>query len=142
MAKFRPTRQLRDTLSNQANGCCEYCKSPQLFSPQSFSVEHILPLAMGGNHEAGNLAFSCQGCNALKATRIDAVDALTGFIVPLFHPRLQNWNDHFVWDESWQYIIGRTPAGRATASLLQLNRQFVINLRRILILAGEHPPIE
>ena len=89
-----------------------------------------------------NLAFSCQGCNILKATKTQHIDPLTGVIAPLFNPRIQNWKDHFTWDESWQSIIGITPIGRTTASLLQLNRPFVVNLRRILILAGEYPPIE
>jgi hypothetical protein len=37
-------------------------------------------------------------------------------------------------------LVGRTPIGRATVAQLQLNRPGVRNLRRLLRLAGEHPP--
>ena len=35
-----------------------------------------------------------------------------------------------------------TPTGRATANALQLNRESLVNLRRILYGMGEHPPAE
>jgi hypothetical protein len=37
-------------------------------------------------------------------------------------------------------MIGLTPVGRATIDRLQLNREGVINLRRILRAIEEHPP--
>ena len=37
-------------------------------------------------------------------------------------------------------IVGQTPIGRATVEALKLNRQELINLRQLLIGAGEHPP--
>ncbi len=40
------------------------------------------------------------------------------------------------------HVIGLSPTGRATVSKLQLNREPVVNFRRILIKAGEHPPPE
>jgi len=50
------------------------------------------------------------------------------------------WSEHFVWSEDFTEIIGKTAKGRATIKTLKLNRQRVINLRRVLIFAGEHPP--
>ena len=50
------------------------------------------------------------------------------------------WQDHFMWDETFTFIIGQTDVGRATIDALQLNRRPVKNLRRALIAIGEHPP--
>jgi hypothetical protein len=36
--------------------------------------------------------------------------------------------------------IGLTPTGRATVERLQLNREGVVNLRRVLRTIGQHPP--
>jgi hypothetical protein len=36
-------------------------------------------------------------------------------------------------------IIGRTATGRATVEALHLNRPELVNLRRVLRAAGEHP---
>lgn len=37
-------------------------------------------------------------------------------------------------------VVGQTPCGRATIEALSLNRPGVINLRRLLVSAGLHPP--
>ncbi|MBP6828675.1 MAG: HNH endonuclease [Saprospiraceae bacterium] len=140
MAKFNPSAQLRRTLAERANGRCEYCQSPESFSPQAFSVEHIIPKSKGGNDEPDNLAFSCQGCNGFKYNKIEALDPVTGLTTPLYNPRLHRWNEHFSWDEDGRYIIALTPVGRVTVSVLRLNRKYVLNLRKVLVLAGEHPP--
>ncbi|MBC7776464.1 MAG: HNH endonuclease [Phycisphaerae bacterium] len=140
MAKFRPSAELRRALSEQANGRCEYCQCPEAFSPQIFSVEHVIPQSRGGSDDTQNLAFSCQGCNGFKSIRVDALDPATGKRTTLFHPRLHVWAEHFDWDENGQYIIGLTPIGRVTVALLRLNRDYVVNLRKLLVLAGEHPP--
>lgn len=50
--------------------------------------------------------------------------------------------DHFVWSSDFVRILGYTPTGRATVEALRLNREGLINLRRILYAAGEHPPAE
>ncbi len=140
MSKFRPSPELRLALSEQANGRCEYCQCPEAFSPQTFSVEHIIPKSKGGTDDVENLAFSCQGCNGFKSAKVDTLDPATGMLIGLFHPRIHNWQEHFDWDENGQFIIGLTPIGRGTVSLLRLNREYVVNLRKVLVLAGEHPP--
>ncbi len=38
--------------------------------------------------------------------------------------------------------IGLTPTGRSTVEVLQLNREGVVNLRRVLYGMGEHPAVE
>jgi hypothetical protein len=88
-----------------------------------------------------NLAFACQGCNNRKYTNTEAVDPVTQAIVPLFHPRRNGWSEHFAWSDDYSLILGLTPIGRATVEKLQLNRAGLVNLRRILAEAGEHPPV-
>jgi hypothetical protein len=60
--------------------------------------------------------------------------------VELFHPRQQQWREHFAWDERFERILGLTASGRATVEALQLNRVELVNLRKLLYATGEHPP--
>ena len=86
------------------------------FATQSFSVEHILPRTKGGSSELENLALSCQGCNNHKFTKIKGIDPVTEQTVPLFHPREQQWREHFAWNEDYTLMIELTPTGRATTN--------------------------
>jgi len=78
----------------------------------------------------------------LKYTSTEGPDPVNGQTVPLFHPRRDVWNEHFMWSEDSTQIIGLTPTGRATLVKVKLNRPGVVNLRRVLSLSGEHPPAE
>jgi 5-methylcytosine-specific restriction endonuclease McrA len=141
MAESRTSAAQRARVLERAQGCCEYCLSQEQYSPDSFAVEHIIPLSKGGANTLENLAFVCQGCNNRKYTNTEAVDPVTQAIVPLYHPRQHNWDDHFAWSDDYSLILGLTPIGRATVEKLQLNRAGLVNLRRILAEAGEHPPV-
>lgn len=141
MAESRTSSAQRARVLERAKGCCEYCLSQEQYSPDSFAVEHIIPLSRGGANTLENLAFACQGCNNRKYTNTEAVDPVTQAIVLLYHPRQHNWNDHFAWSDDYSLILGLTPIGRATVEKLQLNRAGLVNLRRILAEAGEHPPV-
>ena len=131
----------RRRVAKLAGGCCEYCKCPARFSTDPFSIDHIVPRSKGGTNELDNLAWACQGCNNRKYVSIDAIDPVTGETAPLFHPRRQSWTDHFAWNEDLIRVIGLTPTGRATVGKLKINRDEIINLRRVLVAAGEHPPL-
>ena len=132
--------QFREMVGGRSDFRCEYCRSPEWVSPASFSVEHIIPTSAGGAEDPGNLAFSCQGCNNHKYTATTGPDPSDGAVVPLFHPRKELWSTHFSWSESKLEIVGDTPTGRATVTRLKLNRPNLLNLRRILLAASEHPP--
>jgi hypothetical protein len=124
----------------RARGCCEYCRCQVRYSPGAFHIEHIHPVELGGETVAENLALACQGCNSHKYTKTAAPDPGTGNTVALFHPRQQRWDKHFAWNEDCSLILGLTPTGRATVNALQLNRERVVNLRRVLYQAQQHPP--
>lgn len=138
-SKYVPAK-LRNLVAKRANFICEYCRSPEDFSAESFAVEHIFPRTLGGKTVGENLALSCLGCNSHKATKTKAIDSVSEITVALFNPRAQNWSEHFTWDVNFTEIIGLTPTGRATIEALKLNRRGVKNLRWALFAVGKHPP--
>ncbi len=140
MSRQRVSAEQRRVVGERARGCCEYCRSQARFSTQSFSVEHILPRDKGGLTTLDNLALSCQGCNNHKFVKTEAYDPVNKVLVPLFNPRCQRWDDHFAWDYEYSLVVGLTSTGRATVEALRLNRQCLVNLRRVLYAMREHPP--
>jgi len=140
MSEPRLSAKLKEAIARQAGDCCEYCRSQAQYCPDPFSIEHITPRSRGGTDAVENLALSCQGCNSRKYTHTEAYDPVSGNLVPLYHPRWQQWTDHFVWSEDYAQMIGLTPVGRATIDRLQLNRKGVVNLRQVLRAIDRHPP--
>lgn len=132
--------RLRRLVTERAGGLCEYCRSPEAFAPERFSLEHIQPRASGGLTVEENLALACQGCNGHKAAKTTATDAETQTPAALFHPRRHLWQEHFAWSEDRLQIIGLTPTGRATVLRLHLNRASLLNLCRALLAINAHPP--
>ncbi|MEA5448844.1 HNH endonuclease signature motif containing protein [Leptolyngbya sp. CCNP1308] len=124
----------------RANRRCEYCKSAMDYAAQSFVMEHIIPIAAGGETALDNLALACGGCNGHKHIKLTGLDPVSQTQVSLFHPRRQTWDEHFAWDADFLQVVGLTPAGRATVEELSLNRLGIVNMRRLLLLAGLHPP--
>lgn len=139
MTNVRVTAKQRAFVKSRAKDCCEYCLSPEDYSPSTFSVEHIIPLTKGGTNHVDNLANACQGCNNHKFISVDALDPLTGETVSLYHPRRDKWNEHFAWNQDFTLIIGLTSIGRATVIRLDLNHRRVVNLRKVLHQSGLHP---
>ena len=140
MTKRRVSTRLRQLVRERAHSCCEYCISQEAYSPDPFSNEHITPIGAGGRSEEDNLAFACQGCNNLKYNKTSAIDPITLQEAPLFNPRKNRWHEHFEWSCDCSELVGLTPTGRATIEELRLNRANVVNLRRVLLLVGKHPP--
>ena len=106
MSESRVSQKTRQTVIERARGCCEYCRSQMRYSPDPFSVEHIVPRVLGGRNSPTNLALSCQGCNNLKYACTEAIDPLTGVLAPLFHPRQHRWSDHFAWSQILPWSSG------------------------------------
>ena len=84
--------------------------------------------------------MACQGCNNHKYNRRKARDPVSEKEVILFHPRRHRWADHFAWTEDATQMLGLTAIGHATVEALHLNREALVNLRRVSVAAGEHPP--
>jgi hypothetical protein len=97
-------------------------------------MDHIYAEKHGGATEDSNLALSCPHCNDFKGTDLTSIDPDSGWIVALYHPRQDKWEDHF------RLVDGRiealTARGRVTVRLLQLNLVERVERRRTLQRAG------
>lgn len=124
----------------RAKGICEYCRSNSSYSESPFENDHIIPSVIAGSDEAENLAFSCRGCNGRKLGFTNGIDPLSGRNIRLFDPRNDDWYAHFSWSADFTLIIGLTGVGRATVNRLALNREGLINQRKVLAAYGVHPP--
>ncbi len=93
-----------------------------------FHVEHIVARQHRPDDDPSNLALACDRCNAYKGPNLTSLDPATGDMVPLFHPRKNNWQDHFLFRGG--EIIGRTATGRGTVRLLNMNAPRRLELRK------------
>jgi hypothetical protein len=91
-------------------------------------IEHVVPRKHHGSDDLDNLALACTECNLHKGSDLTGIDPDTGKIVRLFNPRLDRWDEHFAWDGL--RIAGRSPIGRTTIRLLQLNGPARLRVRR------------
>jgi len=128
--------QIRSQFAN----CCAYCLTAEFLTATTFEFEHIIPLSAGGQTISANLALACPSCNRYKASRQDAIDVATGLSVSLFHPQQQAWHDHFAWSPDFTEILGLTAIGRATCTVLKMNRPPLQRVRKMWTKLGEHPP--
>jgi HNH endonuclease len=117
---------------------CEYCQMPQEFDPLPFQIDHIIARKHRGRTRMENLALACFACNNHKGPNIAGIDPDTYAVTPLFHPRRDDWQEHFIWHGP--ELVGRTPIGRATIAVLAINLPRRVTLRRALMEEGVFPP--
>mgnify|MGYP002335902270 CR=1 FL=1 len=122
--------QLRESVRKRANRRCEYCLMPEGYLPHHHQADHIIAQKHDGTDDLENLAWACFSCNVRKGSDISGYDPDTLTLTPLFNPRTQSWEQHFVIDDD--SIIGLTEIGRVTAKLLQMNQPDQVSLRRAL----------
>lgn len=140
MSRTHIPADLRRLVRERALDCCEYCLIPQSAAFASHTIDHILAEKHGGPTSADNLAWACAVCNGFKGSDLASLDAETGTLVPLFHPRGHEWVAHFRLDKG--RIEPLTAAGRVTVRLLQLNHADRIEERQLLLAAGVlHAPL-
>ena len=122
----------------RARDRCEYCRMHQSLQGGTFHIEHINPESKGGGSSPGNLALACAGCNLHKSDRVSATDPGSSVTTALFNPRHDVWSEHFVWIGF--HLQGKSPIGRATVALLQLNHARRLLIRRAESEFGLFPP--
>jgi hypothetical protein len=133
------TPSLIRAVRSRAKQACEYCRMPQVCYPTvPFPIDHIIARQHNGETVLANLALSCLHCNSHKGPNIAGLDPRTRRLTRLFHPRRQNWDRHFRWDGS--LLVGRTPVGRVTVAVLDLNHPDLFAVRVALIEEGRFPP--
>ncbi len=133
---------LRRLVTERDRHLCCYCRTAQRIVGGEFTVDHILPEALGGVTEAHNLCTACWRCNLIKGDRIVGRDPLSNQSERLYHPVREQWTDHFAWRDDGLLVTGQTATGRATVSALRLNRAALVESRALWIEAGWHPPAE
>ena len=131
-------RLVRDRAGNR----CEYCRIHQDDEPFfRLHVEHIVARQHGGSRLLDNLALACWHCNLKKGPNLAGIDPGTGEAAALFHPRKDEWIDHFsvrigTLTPLGLEIQGLTSVGRATVRVLGLNEEMRQMLRYELWLEG------
>lgn len=115
---YVPTALRREVIERAGNRC-EYCLLPAEVAFFPHEVDHVVAEKHGGATAIDNLAFACWRCNRHKGTDLTSLDPQTRQLSPLFNPRTQVWAEHFAYEG--ERVIGLTPEGRTTVSLLKLN---------------------
>ena len=87
-----------------------------------------------------NLALACFHCNTHKGPNIAGIDPESGDLVRLFHPREDQWDDHFRWQGP--VLAGVSAVGRATIQVLAINAPGYAAVRQALREEGAFPPEE
>lgn len=60
----RYSQSVREMIYNNAGGHCELCGRKILY--KDMTLDHIMPLAMGGEDAVSNLQCTCKACNEFK----------------------------------------------------------------------------
>ncbi len=141
-ARRKIPARLQEQVRQRANYLCEYCHASEQWQYVRFTVDHIVPLALGGTNSLDNLALACFHCNRRKTDTILARDPEGKERVPIFHPRHQVWAEHFIWATDKVTLVGLTATGRATITALALNRERVVAIRAADRTAGRHQSLQ
>lgn len=129
--------RLRRLVLRRSGDACEYCHLSQAGQEATFHIDHVTPVAVGGQTVADNLALACVSCSLRKGARQTAVDLNTKREVPLFNPRRDAWSEHFQWQGV--HLAALTATGRATIKALALNRPLILAIRQEETALGRHP---
>lgn len=140
MSPSRIPPALRQRVAEPARHHCGYCLTSERLIGPLLEIDHSFPEARGGTSDEANLWLACPLCNSHTSDRISVVDPETGAPVPLFNPRLQRWDGHFVWTDGATSIAGTTDVGRATIVALQMNHPDMVTTRALWVSVGWHPP--
>ncbi|MEM7369390.1 MAG: HNH endonuclease [Bacteroidota bacterium] len=126
------SEKIRQRVAKRAENRYEYCRVFDRYSFLSFHIEHIISLKHGGSSEEENLAYSCPIYNVNKGSDIATYVGDNPDPVRFFHPRKDDWDDHFDIASSG-LISAKTEIGQATIEIFDLNHPDSIIEMRILI---------
>ena len=140
MARLKVSAALRAEVRESAKSLCEYCHTDETWQYVPFTIDHVIPVSTGGSTKLENLALACFYCNRYKGDATQAADPTTDQILPLFNPRTQRWDEHFIWSSDKLRIVALTATARATLQALNLNRERVQRIREADVAVGRHPP--
>jgi len=110
--------------------CASIAAFPEQFTLAEHEIDHVIAVKHGGQTVAENLALCCVVCNRFKGSDIASIDPDTGQLTPLFHPRVDCWEEHFAFRNG--ETLALSAIGRVTVRLLQMNRATRIKERQLL----------
>lgn len=125
-------QDLINRVRQRAEERCEYCHFPAEAAWLPFQLDHIIAEKHGGPTNMSNLALACYYCNSFKGSNIAGVDphGQPDVAVQLFHPRKDEWTEHFRWNGP--LLVGMTSTGRVTVAVLRINDAEAVEVRRLL----------
>ncbi len=129
---------LRQMTRQRADYRCEYCYLHEDDSLYRHEIDHIIPLKHRGTTEANNLCLACLECNRYKGSDFASFDVETDEIIRLFHPRRDDWHNHFTLDNA--RVVSLSAIGRVTVFVLQINPPDRLRVRQALVESGRYPP--
>jgi len=132
-------------IAARANHRCEYCHAPELVFNFPFEIEHIIPIYRQGTNNEANLALACRSCNLRKGIRISGIAPDGSTEIGFFHPRQNQWSEHFQVDIESGAIIGISLIGQVTVENLEMNSPAQVAARQLwirldLFPSSKHPP--
>nr|WP_309688001.1 HNH endonuclease signature motif containing protein [Armatimonas sp.] len=130
---------LRRQVIALANRHCEYCLVHADDAAFEHEVDHIVAEKHRGLTVLANLACACFACNRSKGSDLGSVAKSTEALTRFFHPRQDQWADHF--QIQGAEIIPLTEIGEVTAFILGFNTPVRIEERMLLIALGTWPPL-
>jgi hypothetical protein len=110
---------------------------PQEFIDARHEIDHVIAEKHAGPTSLENLALACFHCNNHKGPNIAGLDPATGQLTRLFHPRQDDWDEHFSW--RGPLLVGLTPVGRTTVAVLAVNLRHRVTHRQALFEEGVFP---
>jgi len=128
---------LRQQVAKRAMGRCEYCRLHERHVYFTHEIDHIYAEKHGGKTISSNLCLACIDCNRHKGSDLCSLDSETGNIITLFHPRNDQWHDHFRLNVTG-IIEPLTATGRVTERVLRFNRVDLVADRARLIALGSY----
>ena len=126
--------KLRYHVRSRAKNCCECCKLPSEYSDAPFQLDHIIAETHGGPTTPQNSAWSCLYCNRFKGPNLSGWDQELQAVIRFFHPRTDQWPEHFQWDSP--ILRGITSIGKVTVQLLRINEDNAVQVRQLLLDLG------
>ena len=135
MTTYIPDALRREVIA-RAESRCEYCRIHQEDRLFAHEIDHVIAEKHGGQTQSDNLSLACAECNRYKGSDLCSFDSVTETIVPLFHPRRDQWDEHFRVADG--VIDALSASGRVTVRLLQFNRLDAVERRRFLIKQGRY----
>jgi 5-methylcytosine-specific restriction endonuclease McrA len=142
MPRSKISEVIQAQVRQRAKHLCEFCHANERWQYVKFTIDHLIPVSLGGSSGFDNLALACFNCNRYKTNKLSAIDSLSETEVPLFNPRQDNWQNHFIWSMDKLEVVGLTATGRATVASLLLNRERVLQIRASDLEIGRHPPVD